>query len=61
MRSPAPLPPHLDTLTILPPPLLPKGPPYLQAGYVKPGERTEGAVGGGGRRVGRKTGDATGC
>lgn len=42
MRSPAPLPPHLDTLTVLSPPLLPRGPPYLQAGCVRPGERTEG-------------------
>lgn len=30
MRSPAPLPPHLDTLMALSPPLLPRGPPYLQ-------------------------------
>lgn len=54
MRSPAPLPPHLDTLMVLSPPLLPRGPPYLQAGCVKPSERTEGAMG----EKGGKTGDA---
>lgn len=55
MRSPAPLPSlgHPDGLV---PPLLPRGPPYLQAGCVKPGERTEGVVGGGGRTVSRATG-----
>lgn len=48
--------PHFDTPMVLPPPLVPRGPPYLQAGHEKPGERTDGAMGG--RRVGRKTGDA---
>lgn len=43
-----PCPSHLDTLMVLSPPLLPRGPPYLQAGCVRPDERTEGAMGGGG-------------
>lgn len=43
---------------VLSPLLLPREPPYLQAGCVKPSERTEGAVGGGGRTVGGNTGGA---
>lgn len=58
MRVPTPLSPHWDTPMVLPPPLLSRGLPYLQTGHVKPGERTDGAMGG--TRVDRKTGDARG-
>lgn len=49
--------PSLGHPMVLPPPLLPRGLPYLQTGYVKPGEDGRG---GGGRRADRKTGDARG-